>query len=103
MRYLKHAMALSLASALAACGGGGDENETVAATFQTNVVNVSSQTVKAGNIINGDATTTFDESDEIVELLLADEDVLSTIINHAREQAFTFKRLNAINNIQHFQ
>lgn len=53
MRYLKHAMALSLASALAACGGGGDENETVAATFQTNVVNVSSQTVKAGNIING--------------------------------------------------
>ncbi|MCB1031874.1 MAG: hypothetical protein KDA95_11085, partial [Acidimicrobiales bacterium] len=51
--YLKHAMALSLASALAACGGGGDENETVAATFQTNVVNVSSQTVKAGNIING--------------------------------------------------
>lgn len=53
MRYLKHAMALSLASALAACGGGGDENETVAATFQTNVVNVSSQTIKAGNIING--------------------------------------------------
>lgn len=53
MRYLKHAMALSLASALAACGGGGDENETVAATFQTNVVNVSSQAVKAGNIVNG--------------------------------------------------
>lgn len=53
MRYLKLAMVLSVASALAACGGGGDENETVAATFQTNVVNVSSQTVKAGNIING--------------------------------------------------
>lgn len=53
MRYLKLALVLSLASALAACGGGGDENETMAATFQTNVVNVSSQTVEAGNIING--------------------------------------------------
>ncbi len=53
MRKTKLFASLSLVAVLAACGGGGDENETVAPTFQTYAVNVSSQTVKAGNIING--------------------------------------------------
>jgi hypothetical protein len=53
MRIYKLALAVSLAATLAACGGGGDENETMAATFQTYAVDVSSQTVKAGDVITG--------------------------------------------------